>query len=306
MAEQLSNPYVAQYASVSVAADEPSRPAVLISGGGATASPSVRLPPTIVTPSSTHIPTAPSPQAAPGTVFVTTAQSFPSTGVLPSATSSITYTAHPAAPGGSFCMSSAPVAVMPEGPPPALLPPIPSSFRPGWLSNASSEDLPGVRTLRGGIVTCIMVLLVCSLFACLGRADFNFVLYLVGYHLWCVEGETKSVTGVKRLLRGARQYAVLLCIASVVEITWLFIAYSTWSCDKGDAEICFPESENLKARWTYGIHSWALGLSTFNLLVKILLIFLSFTWVQQQRNTLGLAGAGPVPGGTSILPPSSD
>lgn len=118
-------------------------------------------------------------------------------------------------------------------------------------------------------MTCLMVLLVCSLFACLGRADFSFVLYLLGYHLWCVEADTKSVTGVKRLLRGARQYAVLLCIASVVEITWLFIAYSTWVCEKGDAELCFPESENLKVRWTYGVHNWALGLSTFCLLVKV-------------------------------------
>ncbi|CBZ53438.1 conserved hypothetical protein [Neospora caninum Liverpool] len=307
MAAQLPDPYAAQYAPVSSAANEPTRPAVLISSG-TPAGPSVGMPSAAATVPSAF--GAGPASAATGMVYVTSAQGLPSAGVAPSAAGSFTYPPQAVLPGGSFFMSSAPVTVIHDNQPPALLPALPPSFRAGWLgsrlADASSEDLPGVRTLRGGIVTCIMVLLVSSLFACLGRADFNFVLYLVGYHLWCVDGETKSVTGVKRLLRGARQYAVLLCIASVVEITWLFIAYSTWSCEKGDAELCFPESENLRVRWTYGIHNWALGLSTFNLLVKLFLIFLSFTWVQRQRTTLGLGGAGPVPGGTSILPPGSD
>nr|PIM03173.1 putative transmembrane protein [Toxoplasma gondii COUG] len=306
MATQLSDPYAAHYAPVSSAANEPTRPAVLVSNGPPTG-PSVVMPSAGAPMPSSYV--ACPASAAPSTVYVM-AQGLPSTGLAPSTTGSFSYPAQSAMPGGSFFMSSAPISTVRQAQPPTLLPALPHSFRAGWLgsrlADASSEDLPGVRTLRGGIVTCIMVLLVSSLFACLGRTDFNFVLYLVGYHLWCVDGETKSVTGVKRLLRGARQYAVLLCIASIVEITWLFIAYSTWSCEKGDAELCFPESENLRVRWTYGMHNWALGLSTFNLLVKIFLIFLSFTWVQQQRTTLGLGGAGPVPGGTSILPPGSD
>ncbi|CAM9186976.1 unnamed protein product, partial [Rangifer tarandus platyrhynchus] len=157
--------------------------------------------------------------------------------------------------------------------PPRLLPPLSSSgdwLGRGRFSSAAftAEDMPGFSTLRRGIVLCIMLLLISSLFACIGRADFNFVLYLLGYHLWCVESDTKTVTGVKRLIRGARQYAILLCIAAVVDTTWLFIAYSTWSCEKGDPELCFPEPENLRVRWAYGIHNWALGLSTFNLLLK--------------------------------------
>ena len=131
------------------------------------------------------------------------------------------------------------------------------------------EDLPNFRGTPGLIILCIFLLLLSSMFSCLGRADFNFVLYLLGYHIWCVESDTKTTAGLRRLVRGARQFAVLLSVTTLVDMTWHFIAFSTWVCEKGEAQLCFPEAQNLQVRWTYGMHNMALTLSLINLVLKV-------------------------------------
>lgn len=135
--------------------------------------------------------------------------------------------------------------------------------------SAVYDDLPNFRGTPGVVILCIFILLITSLFSCLGRTDFNFVLYLLGYHIWCVEGDLRSTAGLKRLLRGARQFAVLLTMATLADLTWNFIAYSTWMCDKEQPEICFPEVQNQHVRRAYGMHSFALSLSAFNLMLKV-------------------------------------
>ena len=146
---------------------------------------------------------------------------------------------------------------------------MPHSVQPAEPAAQLYEDLPNLRGSPGLIILCLYVLLVSSLFACLGRADFNFVLYLLGYHIWCVESDMKTTAGLRRLVRGARQFAVMLSIATLVDITWHFIAFSTWTCDKGEAQLCFPEPQNLQVRWTYGLHSLVLSLSIMNLGLKV-------------------------------------
>lgn len=190
------------------------------------------------------------------------------------------------------------------GPPFYGGPPLSNSYRasPPSASPASFpvyDDLPNLRGSPGLIILCLYILLISSLFACLGRADFNFVLYLLGYHLWCIESDYKTAAGLRRLVRGARQFAVLLSITTLVDITWQFIAFSTWACEKEEPQLCFPEPQNLRVKWTHGIHSFALYLSLINLVLKVLLIFLTFSWVQQQRGILGI----PPSRGTAISPP---
>ncbi|OEH75459.1 hypothetical protein cyc_02012 [Cyclospora cayetanensis] len=192
----------------------------------------------------------------------------------------------PAPQGSSMAFSpvEAPRSNMPY---PSMGPYCYSATPPSLQHAASSDhhydDLPNFRGTTGLIILCLYLLLPSSLFACLGRADFNFVLYLLGYHIWCVESDMKTTAGMRRLVRSARQFAVLLSVATLVDITWHFIAFSTWACDKGEAQLCFPEPQNLQVRWTYEIHSLALSLSLINLVLKVLVIFLSFSWVQQQR-----------------------
>lgn len=154
-------------------------------------------------------------------------------------------------------------------------PPLMPSYRASSPPAAASapvqvyDDLPNLRGSPGLIILCLYFLLISSLFACLGRADFNFVLYLLGYHLWCIDSDYKTTAGLRRLLRGARQYAVLLSITTLVDITFQFIAFSTWGCDKEEPQLCFPEPQNLRVRWTYNIHSFALYLSLVNLVIKV-------------------------------------
>ncbi|KAL8439050.1 hypothetical protein Efla_007705 [Eimeria flavescens] len=163
---------------------------------------------------------------------------------------------------------------------------LPGSYRLQPAAEQQSwDDLPNVRGTPGLIVLCLFLLLVFSLFACLGRADFNFVLYVLGYHIWCVEGDAKTTAGLRRLVRGARQFAVLLSITTLVDISWHFVAFSSWACEKNDGPLCFPEPKNLQVRWSYGMHQLALSLSLVNLVLKVLVIFLTFSWVQQQRKS---------------------
>lgn len=165
--------------------------------------------------------------------------------------------------------SQRPYSGMPSYGPPSSMPaltPLPSSGEDVY------EDLPNFRGTPGVIIFCLYLLLVSSLFANLGRSDFNFVLYLLGYHIWCIESDMKTTAGLRRLVRGARQFAVLLSVATLVDITWNFIAYSTWACDKAEPQLCFPEPQDLQVRWSYGAHSLALTLSLINLVLKVRLM----------------------------------
>ncbi|KAL8270043.1 hypothetical protein Esti_006035 [Eimeria stiedai] len=189
-----------------------------------------------------------------------------------------------------------------SGVPPYAYFSLPGSYRmPPASEKAPYDDLPNLRGTPGLIVLCIFLLLIFSLFSCLGRTDFNFVLYLLGYHIWCVESDPKTTAGLRRLVRGARQFAVLLSITTLVDISWHFVAYSSWACEKNDGPLCFPEPQNLQVRWSYGMHQLALSLSLVNLILKLLVIFLTFSWVQQQRKILGLTGSR----GTALSPPEA-
>lgn len=176
---------------------------------------------------------------------------------------------------------------------------LPSSYRGPPSPEPYAEDMPNLRGSPGLIILCIFLMMLFSMFACLGRADFNFVLYLLGYHIWCIESDTKTTAGLRRLVRGARQFAVLLSIATLVDMSWHFVAFSSWVCEKDEPHLCFPEPPNLQVRWTYGMHRLALSLSLVNLLLKALVIFLTFSWVQQQRKILGITASR----GTAISPP---
>lgn len=180
--------------------------------------------------------------------------------------------------------TAASLSFAPMGPPRRLIVPqstgpygyssLPHSYRLTAVPGTAYEekyydDLPNLRGSPGLIILCIYLLTVCSMFACLGRTDFNFVLYLLGYHIWCVEGDRSTTAGLRRLVRGARQFAVLLSLTTLVDISWHFVAFSSWVCEKDDAVLCFPEPQNLHVRWTYTAHCLALYLSLINLVLKV-------------------------------------
>eukprot|EP00922_Rhytidocystis_sp_ex-Travisia-forbesii_P034959 GHVS01051923.1.p1 GENE.GHVS01051923.1~~GHVS01051923.1.p1 ORF type:complete len:264 (+),score=50.95 GHVS01051923.1:168-959(+) len=144
-------------------------------------------------------------------------------------------------------------------------------------------DIPNFRSLVGGIISGLMAMICISLFICLARADFNLVFYLMGYYIWCIESDVTDYEGVHKLARSVHHFTVALCLACIIDIMWLFMAFSTWLCASGTAEVCFSEPEDSKLKWTYGIHSMVLFLSTINLFIKAAVIIMSFSWMQKQR-----------------------
>eukprot|EP00922_Rhytidocystis_sp_ex-Travisia-forbesii_P052169 GHVS01077423.1.p1 GENE.GHVS01077423.1~~GHVS01077423.1.p1 ORF type:complete len:284 (-),score=37.78 GHVS01077423.1:505-1356(-) len=159
-------------------------------------------------------------------------------------------------------------------------------------------DVPNFRSLVGGIIAGLMAMICISLFICVGRCDFNFVFYLVGYYIWCIESDVTSYEGVHKLVRTVHQYTMALCLACLIDVTWLFMGFSTWLCAGGTADSCFDAPEDIKLRWTYGLHSTVLFLSTVNLFIKAAVIIMSFAWTQKQRK--GSAPTSP----SALYPPS--
>ncbi|CDJ45001.1 hypothetical protein, conserved [Eimeria tenella] len=195
------------------------------------------------------------------------------------------------------------------GPPPSLGPALlvpraagpPAAAQSSSSSSSSWEQLSSLRGSPGVIMLLLQLLLTSSLFACVGRCDFNFGVYLVGYHVWCMDSCCASRAALRRLLRAARHFAVLLSLASFADILFLFVSFSTWICEQQSPRLCFPEPRDLQVRWAHRAHAFALGLSLLNLVLKVLVIFLSFSWVQQQRRILGLSTSM----GTAMSPPQA-
>eukprot|EP00922_Rhytidocystis_sp_ex-Travisia-forbesii_P037469 GHVS01055842.1.p1 GENE.GHVS01055842.1~~GHVS01055842.1.p1 ORF type:complete len:254 (-),score=42.55 GHVS01055842.1:413-1174(-) len=166
-------------------------------------------------------------------------------------------------------------------------------------------DVPNFRSLAGGIIAGLMAMICISLFICLARADFNLVFYLMGYYVWCIESDVTDYEGVHKLLRSVHHFTMALCLACLIDVTWLFMAFSTWLCASGTAAVCFDQPEDSKLRWTYGIHSMVLFLSTVNLFIKVAVILMSFAWTQKQRKGGGSAPPSPVRAPPHALPVNS-
>eukprot|EP01071_Lankesteria_metandrocarpae_P003424 Lankesteria_metandrocarpae@DN2945_c0_g1_i1.p1 len=132
------------------------------------------------------------------------------------------------------------------------------------IASQHTIDVPSFKSLSGTIIVVILVMTVISLVTCLGRADFNFVFYLLGYLVWCIESEAVTITPYnirtvgnrgsfvpepralrndfnpswvssyvcsRKMYRAVQQFTFLLLAAALVDIFWLLLAHSTWLCD---------------------------------------------------------------------------
>ena len=50
-------------------------------------------------------------------------------------------------------------------------------------------DLPDFNSLRGIIISLQILMIFISLVISVAKPDFNLVLYMMGYYLWCIHGE---------------------------------------------------------------------------------------------------------------------
>jgi len=210
-----------------------------------------------------------------------------------------------------------------------------------------SIDAPSFRSLSGLIIVIILVMIVISLFICLGRTDFNLTFYFLGYYLWCLESEAIQIAPfhprqlaqnnnfrdnnrgnfrsswkthflcTRKMYKSVQQYTILLVAASVVDISWLLLAFSTWMCEVEDenrgsalagklaANVvtvsskmnlsvgqnnsgrtwCFT-GENSRMALVFGMHQFVLFASVVNLFLKMMTIVLSFVWLSSGKSHL--------------------
>eukprot|EP00921_Rhytidocystis_pertsovi_P022267 GHVQ01035613.1.p1 GENE.GHVQ01035613.1~~GHVQ01035613.1.p1 ORF type:complete len:281 (+),score=52.27 GHVQ01035613.1:262-1104(+) len=160
------------------------------------------------------------------------------------------------------------------------------------LNLGHPPDMPSYKSLPGCIITLILSMLILSLFICLGRSDFNFVFYLMGYYVWCIDADPSDYEGLHRMMKSIQQYSIALCLACFVDVMWLFMGFSTWLCEEGGVE-CFQGDQDSKLRWTHGMHLFVLYLSMINFVFKLAVATMSFVWVQRQQKSPMTAASMP-------------
>lgn len=151
-------------------------------------------------------------------------------------------------------------------------------------------DVPNWTTLSGSIILLIGSMMLISVFVCLSRPDFNFVFYLFGYYLWCIESKTHPVMEVvstdlyprtselrlaaKSTIKAAKHYALLLAGAVLVDLTWLYLGSSPWSCEESGSQKCWTvggENDDLKrhVKSSYLLYQFAMFGSILNIIGKV-------------------------------------
>eukprot|EP01070_Trichotokara_eunicae_P012640 Trichotokara_eunicae@DN9534_c0_g1_i1.p1 len=181
---------------------------------------------------------------------------------------------------------------------PESVPPAPMRMEAGE-DDTLTMDVPSFRSLSGTIIVLIFIMLAFSVIICLGRSDFNFILYLLGYYIWCIESdkhrdrahEKPAGQGMlnisyycsRNMYRNVYQYTIALSIASLLDSFWTVIGINAWLCDPKDAS-CVSSKENLSS--VLYMHRFVVVLSTFNLLLKVVTIVLSSSWLQQQKKVV--------------------
>eukprot|EP00917_Polyrhabdina_sp_WS-2016_P014261 GHVP01031248.1.p1 GENE.GHVP01031248.1~~GHVP01031248.1.p1 ORF type:complete len:227 (+),score=22.61 GHVP01031248.1:405-1085(+) len=162
-------------------------------------------------------------------------------------------------------------------------------------------DVPSFKSFSGLIIIIIFLQLVISLFICLGRTDFNFVLYLLGYYIFCIDceksSETNDILGLRtgdeselpkgfylyvasrKMEKSVYYYTLLLAVASLIDFSWVFIAKSSWTCSNSDPSVCFGK-DDIRMRSVYGIHQFTMIGSWTNLFLKVVLIILAQVWLR--------------------------
>lgn len=166
-------------------------------------------------------------------------------------------------------------------------------------------DIANWKNLSGTIIICLMIMMLISVFICLSRPDFNFVFYLFGYYLWCIESKNHhSMESVrseiyprtselrlasKSTMEAAKYFAVLLTGAILIDISWLYMGISSWLCKEESMQSCWPGTElqgmihRIKA--TYHLHQFVIFASILNMIGKSVVVILSVIWtLQQQRH----------------------
>lgn len=164
-------------------------------------------------------------------------------------------------------------------------------------------DKPSCRSLSGSIIILTLTMLVVSLFVCLARPDFNFVLYLLGYSIWCLESvhhafpaavipgryprASELRVATKQMISSVEYYNFLLGGAILLDMSWVYLASSAWLCMDDAAEKCFegPGSEQtiVRVNMTSWMHQFSIFGSTVNIVGKITVMVLSVIWLLQQK-----------------------
>lgn len=178
--------------------------------------------------------------------------------------------------------------------------------------------LPEWRSVSGLIILILMMSLVLSLFLCLVRFDFNFVLYLFGYLIWCIDarhdvvpvndtrnclgssqGQSELWVASKQTFRAVEWLTRLFGGAVLLDISWLYLAVPAWLCWDDTEDNVMPssycgalagisasshgDSSFSRLMIIHRLHSLAIAGTVALLCGKILLIGLSRIWICQQK-----------------------
>ncbi|KAK6590289.1 hypothetical protein RS030_162502 [Cryptosporidium xiaoi] len=131
----------------------------------------------------------------------------------------------------------------------------------------------------------IYVQLIISLFLCIGRTDYNFILYLLGYYIFCAEAAPIDINSLIRKITGIRRYLILVILAALIEVVWLSFAISGWTClNNQSPDVCFVE--DFQMNWELQLHIYIIWGSLVNLILKFILGISCWMWIDRERNKL--------------------
>merc|ERR1712080_697409 len=76
-----------------------------------------------------------------------------------------------------------------------------------------------------------------------------------------------------------RQYNMLVCLMTVLDLVWILWMTDDWLCSEGEVR-CF-DGINERLRYELPLHHFAIGASWLNAGLKVVLIILQCLWLRE-------------------------
>lgn len=136
--------------------------------------------------------------------------------------------------------------------------------------------VPNLKRISGVIIITNIVLMFVSVLISIIRSDFNIVLYIMGYYIWCIESKVHAANPMrpplptlrlasKSTIKSAKCYALLLSGSVPFDICWLYLSSNSFFCDKNDKHsLCATSLKSIYALTRGGF----IG-SIFNMIGKV-------------------------------------
>uniref|UniRef100_A0A0G4FD48 Uncharacterized protein n=1 Tax=Chromera velia CCMP2878 TaxID=1169474 RepID=A0A0G4FD48_9ALVE len=122
---------------------------------------------------------------------------------------------------------------------------------------------------------CLVVMLLVSMLICLGRPDFNIVVYLLGLAFWINHEKDSRI-----FWQSIKALNFILVVSLFVDLLWAWLAVNVWWCRWSSFDHSCDHDNPMK--WQRPMHFVVFIASCFNFFLKVVLIVIQWFFLYQK------------------------